>query len=161
MSLVAPVTQTVTVNAAFLQEIKEVNQELWSRLAECRRLCAQSLQNWREANEFVDVLREVRDQLAMHFALEEAYGYFEDPVAVAPRLAQRCEQLRLEHAELYVMIAELADQADDCVHERRSLLPLVAVQSAFVTFDERLQDHERREMEIIQEALIDDIGVGD
>ena len=32
-------TGTVTVNAAFLQEIKEVNQELWSLLADLRHRC--------------------------------------------------------------------------------------------------------------------------
>ena len=32
-------TGTVTVNAAFLQEIKEVNQELWSLLACLRHRC--------------------------------------------------------------------------------------------------------------------------
>src|SRR5262249_12337308 len=32
-------TRTVTVNAAFLQEIKEVNQELWQRLEEMRHRC--------------------------------------------------------------------------------------------------------------------------
>jgi hypothetical protein len=32
-------TRTVTVNAAFLQEIKEVNKELWQRLEELRHRC--------------------------------------------------------------------------------------------------------------------------
>jgi len=37
----------------------------------------------------VDWLSELRDQLALHFALEEAYGYFDEPLHVAPQLAEK------------------------------------------------------------------------
>ncbi|MCL6481793.1 MAG: hypothetical protein K6U02_08700 [Firmicutes bacterium] len=65
-------TGTVTINAAFLQEIKEVNQDLWALLAELRHRCQRPLApgacRW-----LLDRLCQLRDQLALHFSLEEAY----------------------------------------------------------------------------------------
>ena len=40
----------------------------------------------------------------MHFALEDAYGYFEDAVAEAPRLSDMAEQLHSEHDGLFLEI---------------------------------------------------------
>ena len=76
---IATATSTVTVNAAFFQEIKEVNQELWQTLAQVRDVCQRPQVAQVDAHRFATLLGELRDQLAMHFALEEAYGYFDDP----------------------------------------------------------------------------------
>src|SRR5262245_61954266 len=89
-------TGTVTVNAAFLQEIKEVNQELWSLLADLRHRCQRPIAPG-HCRLLIDKLCQLRDQLALHFSLEEAYGYFEDPVEVAPQLSRQAEMLRSEH----------------------------------------------------------------
>ena len=93
-------TGTVTVNAAFLQEIKEVNQELWSLLAELRHRCQRPIAPG-HCRQLIDKISLLRDQLALHFSLEEAYGYFDDPVDVAPQLSRQAEHLRSEHRELY------------------------------------------------------------
>ena len=50
MSVVV-MTRTVTVNAAFLQEIKEVNQELWQRLEDMRHRCQRPSVDCRQATE--------------------------------------------------------------------------------------------------------------
>ena len=80
----ATATSTVSVNAAFFQEIKEVNQELWQTLAQVREVCQRPQAARIDCRGFAMLLGELRDQLALHFALEEAYGYFEDPAYVAP-----------------------------------------------------------------------------
>jgi hypothetical protein len=84
---VSTLTSTVTVNAAFLQEIKEVNHELWQLLADLRHRCQRPMAPG-SCRSLVEKLCQLRDQLALHFALEEAYGYFEDPVDVAPQLCR-------------------------------------------------------------------------
>src|SRR5687767_2315396 len=99
-------TSTVTVNAAFLQEIKEVNQELWQLLAELHHRCIRPISPG-QCKTLIDRLSELRDNLALHFALEEAYGYFEDPVHVAPQLSNRVEALRAEHKTLYCEFCRL------------------------------------------------------
>src|SRR6187401_724617 len=93
-------TATLTVNAAFLQEIKEVNQELWSLLADLRHRCQRPIAP-SHCRLLIDRLCQLRDQLALHFSLEEAYGYFDDPLDAAPQLGHRAEQLRGEHRDLY------------------------------------------------------------
>src|SRR4051794_20392387 len=59
-------TGTVTVNAAFLQEIKEVNQELWSLLADLRHRCQRPIAP-SQCRLLIDKLCQLRDQLALHF----------------------------------------------------------------------------------------------
>ncbi len=161
MSSIDVVTRTVTVNRAFLQEIKDANQEMWSVLSECRRACGEPVRRRQQASTLAELLRDLCDHVALHFSLEEAYGYFEDPVSVAPRLAQRCEKLRREHAALYVELAELADLADQYLHDPEGVTNFITIQSQFVTFDERFQDHEAQEIDLIQTAFGEDIGVGD
>ena len=104
-------TATLTVNAAFLQEIKEVNQDLWRLLADIRRMCARPESIRAARSSFLTMLDDLRDQIGLHFALEEAYGYFEDPVHVAPQLCERAFELRAEHNELYLQISRLSDDA--------------------------------------------------
>ena len=104
-------TGTVTVNAAFLQEIKEVNQDLWRLLDRLREMCANPAIIRSRRSQFLGQIEELRDQLALHFALEEAYGYFEDPVYVAPQLCDRAFALRDEHRQLYLEVCQLEERA--------------------------------------------------
>ena len=152
---------SVTVNAAFLQEIKEVNADLWQLLADTRGACGQAVAGRCDRRALVAQFGRVRDQLAMHFALEEAFGYFDDPVAVAPRLSQRAAALRAQHTRLYVVIRDLADYAEQLLYgaDRNDLVARLA--ALFQAFDNELQEHESRENELILEAFNDDIGVGD
>jgi hypothetical protein len=145
-------TGTVTVNAAFLQEIKEVNQELWSLLADLRHRCQRLL---------IDKLCQLRDQLALHFSLEEAYGYFEDPVEVAPQLSRQAEILRSEHKELYLDFCDLVERAERMFYDEQHAALALWIGREFLDLDQRLRNHEERENELIMDAYDGDIGVGD
>lgn len=153
-------TRTVTVNAAFLQEIKEVNQELWQRLEEMRHRCQRPVAP-ASCRQLVQRLSQMRDQLALHFALEEAYGYFDDPVDVAPRLSHAAEQLRTEHRELYMELTNLVERAERLVHSEQMATLALWIGPEFLRFDEALRDHESRENDLIFEAFDTDIGTGD
>lgn len=152
---------TVTVNAAFLQEIKEVNEELWKLLDEVRDMCQSSLELVASRNKVADQLAELRDQLAMHFALEEAYGYFEDPVVVAPQLDARAGPLRDEHSGLYERVSELVEYVETEQYGGRLASAAPQIVERFREFDRQLQHHESQENELILRAYSDDIGVGD
>jgi hypothetical protein len=154
-------TKTVTVNAAFLQEIKEVHQELWKLLEEIHYICSRPLSIHQSARILVDKLSQLRDQLALHFALEEAYGYFEDPVFVDPRLSEKAGQLRQEHRKLYQKICQLVDYAEHLHYRGEWASWLTRVSLGFHAFHEQLQVHESMERELIMDAYQDDIGVGD
>ena len=69
-------TRTVTINAAFLHEIKEDHERLRTLLAEAFGMCQTRRPELIRPRRFASLLAELRDQLAMQFALEGAYGYF-------------------------------------------------------------------------------------
>lgn len=149
---------TLTVNAAFMQEIKEVNQELWGTLREALVACNPKATH---PGQIVTTLEELRDQVALHFALEEAYGYFEGPSYVAPRLCEQADRLRSEHRTLYGALSDLVEDADDWHHKRELLHHVAEVCDRLQTFHTDLRHHESRESELVLAAYDDDIGVGD
>lgn len=159
--MATPVKQgTLTINAAFLSEIKEVHQELWDLLADLRKR-HERLGDAAETRQLIDDLAQLRDLLALHFSLEEAYGYFDDPVAVAPRLSEAAHQLRDEHIDLYVQSCQLVDMAESLWQDGRRSSLYLRVLDEFENFDHQLQRHEEDERALITSAYCDDIGVGD
>ncbi len=153
-------TATVTVNPAFLQEIKEGNQELWQSLADLRHHCSCPITTGM-CRHLVNWLNDFRDQLAVHFALEEAYGYFDEPLQAAPQLAEKADRLRTEHQELYSEISELVDQAERMFYAGQTAALAHRFGPHFLAFDARLRNHEECENELIWDAFNRDTGVGD
>ena len=150
-------TGTVTVNPAFLQEIKEGNQELWRSLADLRHRCSRPITTGM-CRHLVNWLSDFRDQLVLHFALEEAYGYFDEPLQVAPQLAERADGLRSEHQELYLELSDLVDHAERMFYAGQTAALAHWFGPQFLEFDARLRDHEEREDELIWDAFNGDIG---
>jgi hypothetical protein len=160
MSLTAP--ETVTINTPFLREIKEDNEQLRVLLAQAGRMCRQSPASGRtRLRRFASLLADVRDQLAMHFSLEEAYGYFDKPVFVVPHLSEQAFRLRAQHVALYEDVCRLTEAAENllfcsgCINDSRQLV------WDFMDFHSRLQQHEAEENELIAEAYTMNIGVAD
>lgn len=154
-------TSSVTINSAFLQEIKDVNQQLWDLIDEVRQLCKSELRNQWDCYRLCSRFELLRDQLATHFSLEEAYGYFDDPVSVAPRLSERVERLRQEHCTLYFRLAELVEFVQRLNQRRRLRYGISRVDLEFGGFYQDLLRHEDDECCLILEAYDDDVGVGD
>ena len=153
-------TKTIAVNAAFLEEIKNDNVHLQEYLQFASSLLHRNKTEPVSVTELADITALLRDQLATHFSLEEAFGYLEEAVDAAPHLSTRAFSLRDEHSELYQTIAKIAD---DCV-------AALAVENddrvqrllkRFKAFCRRFKRHEQLENELIVESLYDDIGVGD
>lgn len=157
------VTRTVAVNAAFLQEIKEDNRQLRDLFQQMLTLFSSPRRVRLGPRNIVQQLWQLRDQLAMHFALEDAYGYFEDAVAEAPRLSDMAEQLHSEHDGLFLEICELVEEGEALLYRERKGRPRQQTELAvrFYRFHARFQEHETRENELIFQAFDDDIGVGD
>ena len=87
--------RTLTINAAFLHEIKEDNRELRHLLDDCCGAAGAAASGGSRIAAGGQLLGKLRDQLAMHFSLEEAYGYFDDAIDVAPRLSRQAECLEI------------------------------------------------------------------
>ena len=154
----AVITRTVTVNAAFLQEIKDDAEELrqlFRRLED--GLLSESPPRMPRHHLF-SALSELRDQLAMHFSLEEAYGYFEDAIDVAPRLSAKADELRSEHEAFYNDLGEMVEHAEQLLHRESPEHQMGRVARRFGDFLEMFRRHESAENEMIQQAFTEDLG---
>lgn len=155
------VITTVSVNAAFLQEIKDDNRELKHLFAQTAEIAFNPSTTGSSTRHLTDLIIQLRDQLAMHFSLEEAFGYLDDAIAVAPRLSELAETLRSEHTQLFAVICDLAEHAEQLLHHERAAHSIDYILQELSSFCRKFQIHETRENELILQSLYDDIGVGD
>ena len=100
-------TGMLTVNAAFLQDLKDDNVHLRELLATVNDVLSHVSYRSIHAGAFAELLSRLRDQLATHFALEECFGYFDDAVEVAPRFSTQADILQAQHASLFSEICEI------------------------------------------------------
>ena len=154
-------TTGLSVNAAFLQEIKEDNQELRLLFRQVSRHLYKISERLLYRRELFELAVRLRDQLAMHFALEEAFGYFNDAIDTAPHLSEKAEELKADHSRLFVKICHICDAAETVLHAPGSMSEVAAVADLFDVFAGRFHDHEARENQLILEAFDDDIGCCD
>ena len=150
----------VAINAPFLQEIKEDHQEL-RQLLERLELAFAPHSHLVSRREVTEWLHGLQDRLALHFALEEAYGYCEDALSVAPWLSARAAQLRGEHADLFAEVAELVELAEGGLYHEAGAEHFLRIAAPFRRFLASFQRHERAECALIQGAYSQDFGCGD
>ena len=156
------VKRTVTLNAAFMREIKEDNERLRDLKYQLEAVFHRDRLLGISRFALAELLGEFRDQLATHFALEEAFGYFDDPVVdVAPHLSEHVDALRSEHADIFQDVCRLADDADDVLRRQPDIEDFCELADRFCELDAWLARHEADENELIMNAFNADIGVGD
>ncbi|MEZ6090909.1 MAG: hypothetical protein R3C05_23375 [Pirellulaceae bacterium] len=144
----------LTVNPAFLQEIKDSNQELWDTLHAVRQLCDSDQSRADVARGLVRLLNELRDHLSLQFALEESYGYLEGRFrwiagSVIPQLA------RSQHCRLFLQLADLCELAEELQYRGFSLNEVAGLVEQVELFDQSLQQHERLENDLIEISFYD------
>jgi iron-sulfur cluster repair protein YtfE (RIC family) len=157
----ASIVQTVTLAPAFLQEIKEDDRRLRQLLDQFRQFVLDRDLTVSDGLRLAALVITVRNRLAFHFALEEAYGYFEDPIEVAPRLCEQIDDLRVEHRELNTDMVNIAEAVETLPPQSPASERLATVQEMCREFLHRLADHESRENALIAQAFNEDVGVGD
>lgn len=172
----AAVTQThhldpseclVLINAAFLQEIKDSNPNLWLAAAELRALC--ETEDWNPEDSaqslikrFVRALGEIRDLLSLQFGLEESYGYLKT-AAPPPQLgifatdsgesqAQLHEALE-QHRRLYLDLCDLIEQSEELQYRGCDRTAVVSFAEQVAHFTREMTRHERLEAELIEREL--------
>jgi hypothetical protein len=154
-------TRTVSINAAFLQEIKDDHHELRQLMHHTAAMLSRPAWMKIEFDRLVDLFAKLRDQVAMHFSLEEAFGYFEDAISVAPHLSRRAESLRAQHFQLYSDLSRLAERAESFLYHETAADEVACLAEDYQRFTASFHDHESRESELITEAFHDDLGAGD
>jgi len=115
------------------------------------------LRDARSRDEIISRLLEFRGMSRAHFAGEEAdEGFFESVALSAPRHQAALIELEREHGEFLHEMDALVVRAREC-----SKADLAAVHGGIEALIDRLQDHEARENEILQEVMNMDLGTGD
>ncbi|MEX0678482.1 MAG: hemerythrin domain-containing protein [Pirellulales bacterium] len=153
--------RTVSINPAFLQEIKDDHHELRQLMHHTRAMLGRSGPAEIDYPRLVEMLGKLRDQLAMHLSLEEAFGYFDDAVSVAPHLSRRAERLRSQHFGLFGDVCRLAESAEQLSRHEKPATALARLAEDYRRFSTRFHEHESQECDLILEAFNDDIGTGD
>ncbi|REK11431.1 MAG: hypothetical protein DWQ37_14195 [Planctomycetota bacterium] len=151
----------VSINPAFLQEIKEDHHELRQLMHHTSAMLDRSGPEEIEYKRLVEMFSKLRDQLAMHFSLEEAYGYYEDAISIAPHLCRRAERLQGQHFELFGELCRLAEMSEQLLYHEQPKTLLGGLAGDYRRFQVRFREHESQERDLILEAMNDDIGTGD
>ncbi len=102
----------------------------------------------------VERLSRLGARLQVHFALEEEGGYLREVLARRPGLGVHVARLEHEHE---VMLADAAVLS----HQLLTVPPPYDVRARIVRLLETLREHELAEHDLIQEALVVDLGGGD
>ena len=152
-------TRGLTVNTAFLKDIKDNGRDLKLLFDEIQPLANHTQTAINHWPELITLFASLRDQLAFHFSLEEAYGYFDDALDAAPQLSVNAEYLRGQHSNLYQRICELAEKTLEIPIDQIELVTNFINQ--FNEFNREFAVHEEAELKLILQAMDDDIGVGD
>ncbi len=106
----------------------------------------------------VSLINSLAAHLEMHFELEEENEYFGYVLKQAPHLSERVHQLLGQHEMLKNEVGELVEMARQAFAEDRDATMLAL---RFRKFRKHLLDHERSEIELMQEAYTQDLGGGD
>ena len=153
--------QQITLNVAFLQEIKDDNVGLKSTIAHLENALSQNQSP--QPRLLVDKLSDLRDELETHFTLEEFYGYFQPARESHSQVNIRASELRQQHETIYLEVCELVDLAESILYREWPMANKAhsAITAGFHAFVQHFNDHEQQEMELMMKLCNEEIGVGD
>ncbi len=158
MSEIFSSDRRLSVNAAFMKDIKDDNRELKRLLDTINPLIEHTKKAANHWDEIANHLSDLRDQLAFHFSLEEAYGYFDEAIETEPQMSVRAEALRSEHSVLFDQICKLVESCSDLDSDDDDQISKAI--DRFKDFQTKFQRHEEAELKMILSAMDDDLGVG-
>ncbi len=145
---------TTGVNAAFLQEVKDNNVQLWSTLRELRDMRNRCVEPIMASAQFVSLISSLRELLSLQFSLEDTYGYIvAAPTRIQLSAAVDAAAAKSQHCELYLQIHELCEQAEEAQYRGTISRDLDTFFSSFELLDDSLRAHEDAEAELIRLGL--------
>ena len=130
---------TVGVNAAFLQEIKDSNVQLWATLRELREI-RHNDDAIQASRVFVRHLVELRDCVALEFSLEETYGFIESAGEGFQAFgAPDATTAKMQHRDLYLQLHEFCEKVEEAQYRGTISRDLTSFIESFENFDECLR----------------------
>ncbi|GAA5506078.1 hypothetical protein [Novipirellula caenicola] len=152
VSTVSSAKKTLVVNSAFLQEIKESHPEFWHTLHHVRQICEDVEQPSHVTRDLVRLLNELRDKMALQFALEEAYGYIEVAPEFSSCKVNAAEKIMAQHCSLYLQLSELIEKAEELQYRGAIAACVQELVDQTQAFDAKLQEHEQAENGLIENS---------
>jgi hypothetical protein len=153
----ATLTQTLVINPAFLQEIKDSHPDCWDAQYRLRRLCHSDDNSEDRLNQMVTLLSQFRDHLALEFTLEESYGYLPIPdinrKTVELLGSGSIEKAHDQHSSLYLQVSDLCEQACDLQYRGFEQAGFDSLVNTIESFDEQLIAHEKLESDLIDQSF--------
>ena len=148
----------ITINVAFLREIKEDHLPVREQTARIQGLLQQGI----TPREAVELLSDYRDAIETYFALEKCFGYFKNARVNNPLIGNRADELQEEHEKLFYDLNELIELTNQILYrECGPDLSLAEISDLFESFARRFEVHEHNEMELMMRLCNEEIGVGD
>jgi hemerythrin HHE cation binding domain-containing protein len=145
-------TATISTPFGAVPALPAEPQRLDTTLRRVGELC-QALDAGRGDVEPVALFSQLRVDLELHFALEEANSYFGVVLRERPSLSQPISRLRHEHAALLEKLEALRLIVGDPLRWAELSRPTAELVDAF-------RKHEHEEAELMQEFFLRDDGVG-
>ncbi|MEW5976958.1 MAG: hemerythrin domain-containing protein [Acidobacteriota bacterium] len=100
-------------------------------------------------------LASLERHLKAHFKFEETGGFMEEVLSMIPNADLRVERLKSDHGALLATTANLLKGANNPAHENADSGSLCQELSQFLS---RLRHHEHEEIDLVQQAFLDDVG---
>lgn len=157
-------SRTILINAAFLQEIKDSNPNLWHAASGLRAMC--ECDEWdaetpprQLIKQFIRALDELRDLISLQFGLEESYGYLHasgPPPQLKPvqpdfeEVQRQLRQALEQHCRLYLDLCDLVEQSEELQYRGCDRPALLAFAEQVAQFSREMTRHERLEAELIE-----------
>jgi hemerythrin len=111
-----------------------------------------------EVHELLLAIENLGRHLRQHFAEEEAGGYMEEALALAPRFGPQAQRLVNEHPVMLEQMDHLTELARRCYEQGQAGAELCGrLREFFAT----LRAHDAAENRILQEAFNTDLGLND
>ena len=160
----------VTINVAFLQEIKsdfgfrDLLNDVYHQLKPDMPTAVFDDESGGRVSPRVaaEMLGELRDGLETYFALEEFYGYFQQAAVQNPCVSQKASDLQSEHETLFLKLNQIVELAQQIVYrEAGPETTLDDVAEELESFCIQLAHHEQAEMDLMMRLCNEDLGVGD
>lgn len=159
----------VTINVAFLQEIKsdfgfrELLNDVYQQLIPGSKPGVLDDESAGQVSPRVaaELLEELRDGLETYFSLEEFYGYFQQAAVLNPCVGQKATSLQTEHEVLFLKLNQIVEMTQQIVyHEVGPETTLTQVAEDLEAFCIDLAQHEQAEMDLMMRLCNEDIGDG-
>lgn len=105
------------INAAFLQEVKDFNTDYWKTYNQLQhgtqdRGNAEATSDLVEAQEILNLTRQITKEMAKQFLLEETYGYLQTPLGRGAVYDSEVACARSQHQSLYMLAGEICESLE-------------------------------------------------